>query len=50
MIIVFGVLFFAGVVVAGSDGPWFPWANAAGLMVSYAALVGINKTRKEDGL
>lgn len=45
---VFGFLFFCGIVVAGSDGPLFPWANAAGLVVSYAALVGVNKTRKGD--
>jgi uncharacterized membrane protein len=26
-----GVLFAAGIILAGSDGDWFPWINLAGI-------------------
>ncbi len=31
-----GLLFFTGIMIAGSDGAWFPWANIAGLAVAAA--------------
>ena len=30
---IFGILFAAGIILAGSDGEWFPWINGAGLCV-----------------
>jgi hypothetical protein len=27
------IAFFAGLVMAMSDGPWFPWANLAGVII-----------------
>lgn len=37
------VLFMAGLLLAGSDGPMFPWPNMAGigLIAMFAALVGL---------
>ena len=32
-----GMLFLAGLALAGSDGPWFPWANCAGAWLLGAA-------------
>ena len=26
-----GILFTTGLILAGSDGPWFPWVNLAGV-------------------
>lgn len=36
-------LFVAGLLLAGSDGPMFPWPNLAGigLIGMFAALVGL---------
>jgi len=41
-----GILFFAGIMVAGSDGPWFPWANLAGLAVTAAACWRLREVAK----
>jgi hypothetical protein len=27
------ILFTAGLLLAGSDGEWFPWANFAGILL-----------------
>lgn len=35
------ILFCAGILLAGSDGGWFPWINLAGaLMLGLFALIG----------
>lgn len=26
-----GIFFIAGLILAASDGPWFPWVNLAGV-------------------
>jgi len=28
-----GIFFIAGLILAGSDGPWFPWPNIAGVII-----------------
>lgn len=37
------ILFIAGLLLAGSDGPMFPWPNLAGigLIGMFVALVGL---------
>lgn len=30
---ILGALFASGLLIAGSDGPWFPWANFGGAIV-----------------
>jgi hypothetical protein len=30
-----GALFFSEVVIAGSDGSYFPWANFIGLIIAF---------------
>ena len=30
---ILGTLFAAGIILAGSDGGWFPWINWAGIAV-----------------
>lgn len=37
MKLLIGLLFFAGIMVAGSEGDWWPWANIAGVAVTAAA-------------
>jgi hypothetical protein len=35
-----GFMFALGLIIAGSDGEWFPWLNFIGiLMVGYVGLV-----------
>lgn len=43
-----GLLLFAGIALAGSSGPWFPWPNlaGAGMFVAFAALAGRQKARR----
>ncbi len=40
---ILGILFAAGIILAGSDGGWFPWINWAGIgilaLVTYYANV-----------
>jgi hypothetical protein len=43
MIYLFGLLFIIGLILAGSDGPAFPWPNIAGLACMAGAAAGINK-------
>lgn len=33
MKILVGLLFAGGILIAGSDGPWFPWVNVIGAFV-----------------
>ena len=33
MIYIIGTIFFIGIVLAGSDGPYFPWPNMAGIVL-----------------
>ena len=42
-----GILFFFGLVVASTDGAWFPWANFAGVAMMAAAVFFI---RRDDGI
>ena len=30
---IMGILFAAGIILAGSDGGWFPWINLAGVLM-----------------
>jgi len=30
---IMGTLFAAGIMLAGSDGDWFPWINGAGVLM-----------------
>ena len=39
MIIVAAVLFSAGILMAGSDGAWFPWFNLLGVAVFGASAI-----------
>lgn len=36
---IFGVMFAAGLCLAGSDGDWFPWINMVGMVM--IGIVGI---------
>jgi hypothetical protein len=38
-----GVLFVMSVVLAGSEGPWFPWINCLGLVGMVAFVILCNK-------
>lgn len=42
-----GLLFFAGIIIAGSDGPWFPLVNVAGLALSGVAVAVVNRIYEE---
>jgi hypothetical protein len=46
-----GIAFAAGIILAGSDGPFFPWPNLAGVIifstVPIAAWWGIETPREE---
>jgi hypothetical protein len=38
-----GVIFSLGIIIAGSDGGWFPWFNLIGvLLLGYVGLVATN--------
>jgi len=39
--------FIAGLVLAGSDGDWFPWANFIGLVGLGGFVILANKTEGE---
>lgn len=43
-------LFLLGIVIAGSDGTWFPWINIGGLTLSAITVVIINRiyTEREE--
>lgn len=38
-----GVLFVMSIVVAGSEGPWFPWVNCLGLIGMVTFVILCNK-------
>ena len=38
LIFIFGILFISGIILAGSDGTWFPWPNVLGLLLTAAAV------------
>lgn len=40
-------LFLVGIVVAGSDGDWFPWINIGGLALSGVAVAVVNRIYEE---
>ena len=42
-----GVLFFTGILIAGSDGPWFPLVNVACLALSGVAVAVVNRIYEE---
>lgn len=37
-----GILFSIGLVIAGSDGDWFPWVNLSGLLLILSASLLFN--------
>ena len=39
-------LFIIGFILAGSDGPLFPWLNVAGCLISVIALAAYNHTSR----
>jgi len=42
MIYLIGTIFFIGVLIAGSEGPYWPWPNLAGVvMISISGLWAI---------
>ena len=45
MIYIIGTLFFIGIMLAGSDGPYFPWPNMAGIVLF--AISGIWAIKKQ---
>jgi hypothetical protein len=34
-----GIAFAAGIILAGSDGPFFPWPNLAGTVVFFSSII-----------
>ena len=38
-----GLLFFAGIILAGSDGAWFPYINFAGVGVSFSGVLMLRR-------
>ena len=34
---IFGIMFATGLILAGSDGEWFPWVNLVGVAMIGAA-------------
>jgi len=38
MKVLIGILFTVGLLIAGSDGPWFPWVNVIGAVIMSAAV------------
>ena len=47
MDIIGGIILFAGILIAGSDGQWFPYINIAGTIVALIGAYIINKYDKE---
>lgn len=44
-----GIFFIIGLILAASDGPWFPWVNLAGVaLVCLAPAVAWRADRKEQ--
>lgn len=39
------ILFSAGVLLAGADGPWFPWINIAGIVVFGLVIAAVHTDR-----
>jgi len=37
LIFIFGLLFLSGIMLAGSDGAFFPWPNVLGLLLTATA-------------
>jgi hypothetical protein len=46
MLYLIGFVCFVGVLLAGSDGPWFPWPNLAGTLIFAGAVYGASKLRR----
>jgi len=47
----FVVLFFGGMMVAGSDGDFFPWTIPAGVVMAAAGLLFVPELKEQaDGL
>jgi len=40
-------LFLVGIVIAGSDGDWFPWVNLGGLALSGVAVWVVGRIYEE---
>lgn len=43
----FVVLFFGGMMVAGSDGDYFPWTMVVGVMMVAAALIFVPELKRQ---
>lgn len=45
-----GIFFIAGLILAASDGPWFPWVNFAGVIIfSLSPVLAWRAERKAMG-
>lgn len=42
---IMGALFAAGLLLAGSDGAWFPWLNFAGVFLFFLFVYLANRLR-----
>lgn len=38
LVFIFGFLFLSGIILAGSDGTFFPWLNVSGLLLTAGAV------------
>ena len=47
-ILVFGFLLILGILLTGSDSPWFPWPNALGLLATMVAALTAHKLNLND--
>jgi len=47
MDIIGGIILFAGILIMGSDGQWFPYVNVVGIMVTLVGVYIINRYDKE---
>jgi len=48
LILIFGILFLSGIILAGSDGTWFPWPNVLGLLLTALAVLVSQKVNLQE--
>lgn len=42
-----GIFFVTGLIMAASDGPWFPWPNIAGVVIfSLSPMLALRAERR----
>jgi len=48
--IILGLMFVAALFMVGSEGPWFPWVNAGGilLMITFAVPLIARENRRRE--